>query len=137
MNAFEVKRFKTQQTAKKARYFLYRIEKHLNENQSFSFDNSSLEHILPKNPSKKWLKEFENEDRLDNLIDRIGNMTLLSHTQNTSAGNEGFEEKKKYFQDSSFKTTKQCLQYNKWDAEAISNRQKWLAEQARVIWCFP
>ena len=26
---------------------------------------------LPKNPSEKWLKEFENEDRLDDLIDRI------------------------------------------------------------------
>lgn len=136
-NAFSVKIFKTQQTAKKARYFLYRIEKHLNENQSLSFYNSSLEHVLPKNPSKKWLKEFESEDRLDDLTDRIGNMTLLSHEQNTSVGNEGFEEKKKYFQKSPFAITKQCLKYDKWDTDTISNHQKWLAEQAKNIWLFP
>ena len=97
MNAFERKTFKTQQTAKKARYFLYRIEKHLNEDQIPSFEDSSLEHILPKNPSLKWLKQFENDDKLEDWTDRIGNMALLSHKQNTSAGGEGFEEKVKIF----------------------------------------
>ena len=137
MNAFEVKMFKTQQTAKKARYFLYRIERYLNEDKSVSFDNSSLEHILPKNPSERWLKEFENEDRLEDLTDRIGNMTLLSHKHNTSLTNKGFEEKKISLKESAFKITEQCLQYSKWDASAISDRQKWLAEQAKIIWSFP
>ena len=137
MSAFEVKIFKTQQTAKKARYFLYRIEKYLNKNQFPSFDNSSLEHILPKNPSEKWLKEFESEDKLEDWINRIGNMTLLSHEQNTLAGRKDFEEKRKHLQDSPFEIAKQCLKYNKWDENAISARQKWLAEQAKMIWRFP
>ena len=137
MNAFENKIFKTQQTTKKARYFLYRIEKYLSGDQSVSFDHSSLEHILPKSLSGKWLKDFENEERLDDLIDRIGNMTLLSRESNTSIGNKEFQEKRRYFQESSFKITNQCMEYNKWDAESIMQRQKWLAQQAKMIWRFP
>ncbi len=136
INAFEMKTFRTQQTAKKARYFLYRIEKYLNENAPF-FEGSSLEHILPKDPSEKWFGEFEDTDRLDEWTDRIGNMTLLSHEQNKSSGSMEFIKKKTYFKNSPFKITEKCLEYDQWNENSISDHQKWLAKQASKIWCFP
>ena len=134
INAFEMKTFRTQQTAKKARYFLYRIEKYLNKDTP-PFENSSLEHVLPKDPSEGWFKEFENQDRLDEWTDRIGNLTLLPHKQNRIAGSGMFVEKKEQFKDSPFKITKKCLEYDQWNEISISDHQKWLAKQASKIWC--
>ena len=135
INAFKMKAFRTQQTAKKARYFLYRIEKYLNKDAP-SFENSSLEHILPKDPSEKWLGEFEEPDRLEEWVDRIGNMALLSHEQNRCAGSGEFIEKKKYFSESPYKVTQECLKYSSWNESSISDHQQWLAEQACETWCF-
>ncbi len=136
VSAFKEKTFKTQQTDKKARYFLYRIEKSLNP-KCPPFEETSLEHILPKNPSEEWVKNCESGDNLEDWIHRIGNMTLLSPRSNISAGNKGFDEKKKaYFQKSSFKITEQCLQYDKWNESSIARQQEWLAQQAKKIWRF-
>ena len=138
VNAFKVKTFKTRQTEKKARYFLYRIERHLKKAESLpSYENVSLEHIAPQNPSAKWnLEEFEEEGGLEDWTGRIGNMTLLSIRQNKELGNEGFDKKTEVFQKSPFQITRKCLEYKQWNKNAIRSRQEWLADFAKKAWSF-
>jgi len=68
LSAFAVKTFKTEQTHKKARFFLYRIEKLLSGSDTVIFDASSLGHILPKKPSEKWLQTLENQNDFESLV---------------------------------------------------------------------
>ena len=133
---FEEKIFKTGTDDKQARYFLCRIESFLAETP-FSFDDSSLEHILPKNPSKEWIRVFQNEEKAKDWMERLGNMTLLSVSQNQLAEGKNFIAKKKFFQKSPFKVTQQCLQYEEWNEKTIYERQKWLGKLAKSIWRLP
>ena len=134
---FEEKIFKIKRTNKKARYLLYRIEKHLNKSSKPSFDTLSVEHILPQNPSEEWIQELQDKDKVEEWTDRIGNMTLVSPRINKSLGRKSFAEKREYFQTSPFIITKKCLDYEKWDEDSILQRQQWLCKQAKALWHFP
>lgn len=61
---------------------------------------SSIEHILPQNPStnSQWAKDFTEQDR-DEWTDKLGNLVLISRRKNTAQGNYDYDKKKeKYFQ---------------------------------------
>lgn len=135
--AFEIKSFKIQQTTKRARYFLYRIERYLSGGETVNFNEVTLEHILPQNPSEKWGKKFKNEDRLEEWINRAGNITLLPENENKDISGKEFEEKKQFFKNSSFQITQKCAEYEQWNENSIFDRQKWLAEQAQALWRLP
>ena len=137
LNAFEIKTLKTKQTHAKARFLLFRIERHLSNGANISYDETTLEHILPQSPSEEWDKELEEEDKVEELVSSIGNMTLLSYKQNHSLGRESFAEKQKIFQQSQFKITQQCSEYKQWNKDNILHRQKWLGEQAVALWHLP
>lgn len=135
--SFETKIFKTRKTNKKARYFLYRIERYLGGGESVSLDEVTLEHILPQSPSEEWLKEFKDIDQLEDWINRLGNLTLLSRNENRDIGQKIFEEKKQLFKSSAFKITQQSSNYKKWNERSISDHQKWLGKQALNLWRLP
>ncbi len=137
LNGFQAKTFKTQQTHAKARFFLFRMERHLCNGANINYDETTLEHILPKNPSETWLKNLEEEDKVEELNMYMGNMTLLSRSQNISLGRKDFEEKQKIFQQSQFKITQKCSEYPQWNKTSILNRQKWLGEKALALWRLP
>ncbi|MCY4513295.1 MAG: DUF262 domain-containing HNH endonuclease family protein [Bdellovibrionales bacterium] len=135
--SFETKVFKTQKTNKKARYFLYRIERYLRGGESVSLDEITLEHILPQSPSEEWLRGFEDTDQLEEWINRLGNLTLLSRKENKDIGQKAFKEKKQLFEKSAFKITQQSSTYEKWDEGSISRHQKWLGKHALNLWRLP
>ncbi|MDE0118543.1 MAG: DUF262 domain-containing HNH endonuclease family protein [Bdellovibrionales bacterium] len=139
LHSFNTKIFKTQQTNKKARYLLYRIEKYLSRggNGGIDFDSVTLEHILPANPGENWIKEFEYSDQVEEWIDRIGNFTLISSEKNKDISRKEYEKKKMLFKISNFKITKKCAEYNQWNEISILNHQKWLGEQAKNLWRLP
>ena len=134
--SFGEKNLRTAQSDKKARYLIYRIEKHLNRNCG-NFEELTLEHILPKNYDQKWQNQFEETTQIDSLVSRIGNMTLLDRKQNQSLGNKNFSEKKEIFKKSSFQVTKNCCEYQSWNEASITRRQKWLGNQAKSLWHIP
>ena len=138
-HAFSTKTFKTQQTHKKARYLLYRMEKHLNKDKNghIEFDLVTLEHILPVNPTEDWIREMEHSDQAEEWAERIGNFTLISQKKNKEIGRQNFKEKKEFFAKSDFAITKKCAEYDRWNEESILSRQKWLAEQAKDLWRLP
>ena len=139
IHAFSTKKLKTKQTNKKARYLLYRIEKHLNKNDKnfIDFDSVSLEHILPLNPTEQWIKSLNHPEQAEDWIERIGNLTLISKEDNKKIGRTAFEDKKNCFKNNPIAITKKCAEYLEWNEDSISKHQEWLGKISAELWRLP
>ena len=130
---FETKSIRTKRSAKLARYVLYSIENHLSDhNLDYEFDDGTLEHILPENPSDDWDQSFPN-DVSEAFIYRIGNFTLLEADKNRAVANKLFSDKLPAYQKSRYELSKK-IGYKSWSQENLANRQKYLAKQAKAVW---
>lgn len=93
----------------------------------------NIEHILPENPEEGW--EHINEREHEQLVYRLGNMTIMNAAQNRELGNSSFEIKKAVFAKSEFQITNKIQAENTfWNADRIATRQRWLSNQAINIW---
>tara|TARA_R110001583_G_scaffold192772_2_gene359750 strand:- start:1669 stop:3363 length:1695 start_codon:yes stop_codon:yes gene_type:complete len=130
---FESKSIRTKRSAKLARYIVYSIENHLsNHSFDFEYDNGSLEHILPENPSTDWDENFP-KDIEESFIYRLGNFTILEPDRNRAIGNKNFESKSDVYKTSRYELTKN-FGYKMWNQDNLKARQKYLAKQAKAIW---
>ena len=108
---------------------------------------ASVEHILPKKPTK-W-KEYIEKNNEFKLNDRevsfdeftqgitrlIGNQTLLLLKDNNDIENESFEIKKaKVFSNSLFKWNQEISKEKVWSLKEINKYQKKMAELAKKVW---
>lgn len=133
---FESKSIRTKRSAKLARYIVYSIENHLSEHSfDFEYDNGSLEHVLPENPSSEWNENFP-KDIEESFIYRLGNFTLLEPDKNRVIGNKNFEHKSEVYKSSRYELTKR-FGYQKWNQDNLKARQKYLAKQSKAIWHLP
>lgn len=91
-----------------------------------------VEHIYPQTPLA--------ENRMDqhaSLINRLGNLTLLSARLNTTIKNGGYNQKQPYYVQSELELTKRVAEtYGEWTTEAINDRQQTMAELCNDIWGF-
>jgi hypothetical protein len=93
----------------------------------------SLEHVLPKSPNTSVWKMSDEE--IERLRNRIGNLALLSPSDNSNRGNDSFKAAKAYYAKSQFTLTKALAKYgDEWDEESIADRQEKLAELAIRAW---
>ncbi|MYB34998.1 MAG: DUF262 domain-containing protein [Gammaproteobacteria bacterium] len=134
--AFSQKELKTTsgRNKKVVKYILSRIERQLSE-KVLDTESSvySLEHILPENTSDVW-PGFD-ESKLDRLIYRLGNMTLLETRKNKSIGNSDYSIKRERYRSSEFRITQTVAEYyDKWSEQKIDSRQKKMADIASSIW---
>lgn len=109
-------------------------------------DNVSVEHIMPKIITKsEWeiylnnKKGFKNKTELDdyhkNNLWKIGNLTMLNRTKNSSAQNNSFMKKcEEIYKNDDAKIVNHLLTWKEWNAEAIFARQQILADVALKIW---
>ncbi|MEZ8511103.1 DUF262 domain-containing protein [Vibrio splendidus] len=133
---FESKSIRTKRSSKLARYIVYSIENHLSQHVfDFEFDNGSLEHILPENPSSEWEASFP-KDIEESFIYRLGNFTLLEPEKNRVIGNKNFDYKSEVYKTSRYELTKK-FGYQKWNQDNLKGRQKYLAKQAKAVWQLP
>jgi uncharacterized protein with ParB-like and HNH nuclease domain len=92
-----------------------------------------VEHIYPQTPrqGQKW-------DEHSFILNRIGNLTLLSRRLNTAVKNAPFAEKKLFYQQSELIITKELdLNFDDWSPDNINQRQIALSRMAKSIWAFP
>lgn len=90
----------------------------------------TIEHIYPQHPDEEW-----NDDNLDSLIYRLGNMCLLEKKLNNNIGNKGYAEKVEVLNQSTFITTNSISsEYPEWVQQSIVDRQKQMAKCAKTIW---
>jgi len=91
-----------------------------------------VEHIYPQTPrdGQRW----EEHNR---VINRLGNLTLLSRRFNTSIRNGSFLEKRPSYAQSELVITKELEKYELWSPTMIDQRQAELSENVAGIWSFP
>lgn len=91
-----------------------------------------VEHIYPQTPDgPKWTNHAQ-------VINRLGNLTLLGKRLNTSIKNADFATKKKDgYGGSDILMTKELLSLDTWDAAAIDERKRELSGWVFDIWEFP
>jgi len=115
-----------------------------------------IEHILPANPRPDVRAAFDKPDEYDDYVPRLGNLTLLEKTINSSVSNGSFAEKLPGYRQSSFLLTRslavkvqvgvstqlnravqELIQFDKWNSSAIEKRQDMMARLARKVWEIP
>jgi uncharacterized protein with ParB-like and HNH nuclease domain len=97
----------------------------------------SIEHVLPQAlKDKYWTDKFTAECHQQHL-NKIGNLAMLSGSKNSRAQCYGFDEKKKIYSDRqsavSFVLTKEIIEVEEWNEDAIINRQERLISIAEDL----
>ena len=117
-----------------ARYLLREIEHAMRQTGEVTVegpDRVHVEHIYPQTPAgDRWAHHFA-------LINRIGNLTLLSRRLNMSIKNGDFAAKKPAYEQSDIMMTRELAGLDSWDGEAIDARQEQLSKWIFEIWRFP
>ena len=115
-----------------------------------------VEHILPQTPTPAVRDEFDKPDEYDDHLVRLGNLTLLEDTINSSVSNGTYTEKVPGYRQSSFLLTKSLaempqvgantqlnravadlIQFEDWTSDTITQRQEMLTALARKVWNMP
>lgn len=125
---------------KRINYCLRRLENHdSKEPVSVGKPGYTVEHILPQTPSlsadwKSMLGSDWSTVR-EEYLHRIGNLTLTGY--NSEYGSRPFNEKrdmKDGFKDSPLHLNKGLATLDRWDADAMEERGRELAERAVEVW---
>ncbi|MGG0788787.1 DUF262 domain-containing HNH endonuclease family protein [Peribacillus simplex] len=152
LNSFESYKLKGSDK-KKVIYILSKLASSFDE---ADYSNLTIEHIMPEDKKDHWgfIKEEGSEYKA--LVSKIGNLTLLSKSDNSSLKNKSFEEKKIVYENqSSFtrsivkkietgtkntKHDKAVKHYDyepvkvSWNKEEINRRSKALRKLAEYVW---
>lgn len=137
MDSFSFIEIPTQGQKKRlAKYVLCELESYLSGRQcDFETDPATIEHILPENPGADW-EEALNPDRIEKIVYRIGNLTLLEPSLNRAVGNESYSVKIDHYRRSRYTITNGLVEVvpTEWSEELIANRQRELAKIAAKVW---
>lgn len=102
-----------------------RPEKHL----VFDLNEISIEHIYPRNPPAEG-----SAPDLDTLKDDIGNLTILTPSDNTELGNADFSTKKSLnYSRSNVRINRHIATYDDWTVESISDWKERILDMAIKI----
>lgn len=115
-----------------------------------------VEHILPQNPSAEVKEGFDKKDQYSDYVEKLGNLTLLEKTINTSVSNDLYEKKCPGYRQSAYLLTRSLAEkpkvgvntqlnravehlitFNKWDSMSIECRQGMLARLSVFVWDMP
>ena len=113
------------------RYIFWKLETEASRVEIME-DSFSIEHILPENPDDSWQRNFT-EKQGDEMVYRLGNMTLLEPGLNREIGNQPYVKKQEKYQESQYRLT-QGVQAEDWTPDAIANRQQVLGRLAVQVW---
>lgn len=118
-----------------ARYLLREIENAKRPTPELKIQGNSkvhLEHIYPQKPM-----ENHRLDDHDGVLNRLGNLTLLSARLNQALRNAPFAQKRPKYKESQLFITNELITYDDWNLETIDKRQREFAGRASTIWAFP
>lgn len=97
-----------------------------------------VEHILPQKPSAKALQEADlTPSEAEELIDKIGNLTLLLGKTNRQGSNKPFSAKKESYEKSQITLNRWIAGKNRWGQSEIEERSQELAKLAVSAYPWP
>jgi hypothetical protein len=130
-------RTKTSQDNAACRHILSRINAAVDPDNGGDADPAaySIDHILPQNPGPAWLKMRRHyRPNFRAHVYRLGNMALLTPSENQRAGNAAFAEKRLVYAGHALAVNRQIAEAEIWTPREIDKRQRWLAALAVRIW---
>ena len=92
---------------------------------------------MPQTLNSEWRIELGSkfEQIHSEYINTIGNLTLTGY--NPELSNKNFELKKRYYEESNIKMSREIANYDKWKDTEIKDRAEQLFEKAKRIWKLP
>jgi hypothetical protein len=121
---------------KLAKYILARLESDASGRACDpDTDPSTIEHVLPENPSASWEALFP-ERLWEDSIYRLGNLTLLEPALNRRVGNADYIQKVGAYADSHYRLTRDIAATapEQWTPEQLEARQRRVAARAVHLW---
>jgi hypothetical protein len=97
----------------------------------------TIEHVMPQTLDDSWrhyLGEDAHSDQLENIIDTIGNLCLLSRPANSAVGQDPFASKRADYSPVTA-LARQIKEYTgHWNIATVRERSAMLAKKAVEIW---
>lgn len=125
--------------AKGTKYLFYTLEQHSIAAKGlprYDDTNITIEHIMPKTLSQEWEESLGDSSVYhDDYLNKLGNLTLTSN--NSEMSNKPFNDKKDWYNESSFSLTREITKYGDWSIAQIRERGERLAEKCLEVWPFP
>ena len=87
----------------------------------------TIEHITPQNPTD----EVYSEDFKKNFLQLVGNLALLTQSQNSKFGNKSFEKKSELFQDTALSSYTEIREKTVWTEIEIADRHQRISNFAK------
>lgn len=111
------------------RWLLEKIDNYENR-VKLDMSELSIEHIMPQKGTQYWFDKasLTGEDYTE-LVNTLGNLTLVSKKDNSAAKNKDYEIKKGIFEDTlHIKMNKELYDLSEWTADTIEKRSIEMAE---------
>ncbi|MFA6542446.1 MAG: DUF262 domain-containing HNH endonuclease family protein [Bacteroidota bacterium] len=132
--AFSTKSMSTKRNKNLVKYILVELENTISQTDyQFEDATSTIEHILPENPSSDWDGSFPPEQQ-EEYIYLIGNYTLLEDSLNKKASDKVFKDKSQVYSSSVYKMSKVELKYTDWTPVILREHQDKMAKWASTAW---
>ena len=91
------------------------------------YNSYTIEHIKPQNPTdEKYSEEFKK-----NFLQIVGNLALLTQSQNSKFGNKSFHKKSELFQDTALSSYTEIREKSQWTETEIAERHKKISDFAK------
>lgn len=84
----------------------------------FGWESCTLEHIFPQENTQTW-----EATSLNKYLHTLGNLILLTQTDNTAASNRDFATKKAIYKNSSFNLPRRVASLLSWDRQAVVDQR--------------
>jgi hypothetical protein len=119
--------------SKVTRYILSEYNRSLPGDHS-GVDGVEIEHILPQTISENWSNSFTSAEH-DLLLNRLGNLTLLTQRMNKDVSNRGYQHKKEIYEGSKYVMTRKIgNDYEIWTPDKILERTEMLVNWSISRW---
>lgn len=119
--------------SKVTRYILTEYNRHLPGDHT-DLTGIEIEHVLPQSMSAAWKTDFSSEQHTS-VVDKIGNLTLLTEKMNNEVSNGGYASKRPAYKGSKYVMTRKLADdYPIWNSSSISNRAEGLISYALNRW---
>ena len=121
-----------------ARYILLKLDLlFLGQDVPFNLPEMiSVEHILPQTPSaeSQWRCDFTDDER-EHLVNKLGNLVLISRRKNSAQGNRDYTDKKKKYFEKNIEVFSNSVRiyntYPTWNAQDLKDNQEKVSQKIK------
>lgn len=122
--------------SEKVKLILESVEEFFKHKEKVSFDQLSIEHVMPQTLSHDWKEQLGEDWAITHelMLHTLGNLTLTAY--NSELSNDVFSTKKIHFDKSNLELNKYFKNCEYWKGEDIEKRAQYLADIVLQIWSY-